>query len=1284
MQPSSHLSRTLDGVDTEVVIQKYADRILVLVSQLGKVGNLIQASIPPTTPLDPPSYTSDDIPLFEPPSSIELIPLLGGAPSQHLAALHPLYASHIATLIWTVSTQAGDGAGRPSVVVGLALKKRPGDDGGNASLSISTQNTFKGIMKMVSDLQNKTVLKSAVTHSPSPLGFGFGLSTAALPGWQPPAMQPPAFLPSPSHQAFSAQKTAQKRRHDDADDDESMDRSPTPERRPTRRIKQIRQRLPESGSHEGGDHDKPNKENKSPGCDPGDGVDIGMLLASLPPQSLLPILTSLLSENPSLMPTVLSLIPRPTLDTALNAINQAAKKLRDEYPYSVSSPLPLSQQSTTSPFGSGSNVFGTNRSNISTSLTTTSGFGRSSHSPAHNTGMRDSYVLSRLRPLIAEFVSTAFSYMPYFSYRSESSASQPTLPGKEKVYAHPTETFGYLSVLTDHLLCQNSLCQSTLGPLILPRLLQEWMAWVNRVDMVLKQGGIFGSGVAQSWVEALDRYAEAKLQGVNGELGDGLKTDELEQYCLSLVILPHACFNMRFRSIARKHFFIFHTAIRALNKTTSAQASVDRSSADPDVVDAHDIIDTYDNLTASGRPKGGVRNLAISDTAIRVEPEQAGYTASQCMSSLHVTPEGKSPRGISQHTLSSQEYPSAIDGHHPVKFTQNVAPLDVDTLAPHEHSGLSEEHFSEPWIPDTELRGLLKSAVSRPYKWISRPRLFHPVTPEELELRLHQALTRSPLPSLSHLIFYHNAYPLLQSASSYNFLIQLAIRHTTYTVAFRLLKSLQANNIEPNSYTKQLFVRLLVRIGRWDQAWSFVHRELSFGDKQDQLQLLLEMFGRSKPEEFHGKPPSTEYTLPGVALGQPDRVPQIHDTRTQCTIPQDVQSLILPSLSFFLPASGLPPDRFVLVVVRYLLQKSHVEVARAVTLEWISRIPKRLSLHRKSRCLYILHLHLGYSRTGLKAHFANRKFVNTFLEHQPHLRPTSSTLLLLLGSLKQARPKPTYHALQLVYAFRKKWGRAMVDRRVRRRIVTIAEQEGHIKVAKEWLSVENRALVWRKIRALQREVIGDQNSMLPRRIRRIQSRKVLFLALGTVCCGVGPGGSTSMVARVSLIDYRGNTILDTYVHPTMPVTDYRTSTTGIEAKHLNSDSAMQFNAVQSLVAEYIKGKILVGHSLWQDLSVLGIPHPAVATRDVALYMPFRNALQSPNQAVGLQTLVWHLMRRRIQYGKLDSVENARAALDLYRSDATSWESSVSSAKWAVHPPTFLVQQAMASLSFTTL
>lgn len=67
--------------------------------------------------------------------------------------------------------------------------------------------------------------------------------------------------------------------------------------------------------------------------------------------------------------------------------------------------------------------------------------------------------------------------------------------------------------------------------------------------------------------------------------------------------------------------------------------------------------------------------------------------------------------------------------------------------------------------------------------------------------------------------------------------------------------------------------------------------------------------------------------------------------------------------------------------------------------------------------------------------------------------------------------------------------------------------------------------------------------------------------------------------------------------------------------------------------------------------VLGVPHPAVYTRDVALYQvrstdltdyignlitvlkPFRNALRSPHQVIGLQTLAWQLMCRRCQEGQ---------------------------------------------------
>lgn len=69
--------------------------------------------------------------------------------------------------------------------------------------------------------------------------------------------------------------------------------------------------------------------------------------------------------------------------------------------------------------------------------------------------------------------------------------------------------------------------------------------------------------------------------------------------------------------------------------------------------------------------------------------------------------------------------------------------------------------------------------------------------------------------------------------------------------------------------------------------------------------------------------------------------------------------------------------------------------------------------------------------------------------------------------------------------------------------------------------------------------------------------------------------------------------------------------------------------------------------------VLGLPHPAIDTRDVALYIPFRASLKRPNDILGLPTLLWHLMRRKIQESFLDSVgsqqtESARVVAETWQ------------------------------------
>jgi len=169
------------------------------------------------------------------------------------------------------------------------------------------------------------------------------------------------------------------------------------------------------------------------------------------------------------------------------------------------------------------------------------------------------------------------------------------------------------------------------------------------------------------------------------------------------------------------------------------------------------------------------------------------------------------------------------------------------------------------------------------------------------------------------------------------------------------------------------------------------------------------------------------------------------------------------------------------------------------------------------------------------------------------------------------------------------------------------------------------------------------------------------IALSCIVVGTGQGGTIAMLARVSLVDKRGALLYDAFVRPTSSVESYRTATTGLDASYFVD--AVPFEEAQRAVARWLEGRIIVGHQLWSDLQVLGLSHPTIDTRDIALFMPFRVALARPNDIIGLPTLVWNLMRRKVQAGFLDSSENARACMDVYRSYEAEWEEQVRQNVW---------------------
>ena len=123
-----------------------------------------------------------------------------------------------------------------------------------------------------------------------------------------------------------------------------------------------------------------------------------------------------------------------------------------------------------------------------------------------------------------------------------------------------------------------------------------------------------------------------------------------------------------------------------------------------------------------------------------------------------------------------------------------------------------------------------------------------------------------------------------------------------------------------------------------------------------------------------------------------------------------------------------------------------------------------------------------------------------------------------------------------------------------------------------------------------------------------KSQRRSIIALDCEMVGVGESGERSALARVCIINFDYEVLLDTYVKVNEPVTDYRTFVSGIQPKDIQSDSsAMDFETCRNIVSRLMRNKILVGHGLENDLSALKIKHPRRQIRDTAMYPPYMTA-----------------------------------------------------------------------------
>lgn len=152
--------------------------------------------------------------------------------------------------------------------------------------------------------------------------------------------------------------------------------------------------------------------------------------------------------------------------------------------------------------------------------------------------------------------------------------------------------------------------------------------------------------------------------------------------------------------------------------------------------------------------------------------------------------------------------------------------------------------------------------------------------------------------------------------------------------------------------------------------------------------------------------------------------------------------------------------------------------------------------------------------------------------------------------------------------------------------------------------------------------------------------------------GIGPQpGPASALARVSLVNFHGAQLYDSFVVPREVVTDWRTHVSGVTPRHMAS--ARAFADVQADVATLLKGRVLVGHSVRHDLDALVLGHPRRDVRDTARYPPYRALAGGGSPR--LKVLVAELLGLEIQGGEHSSVEDARATMMLFRRDKAGFE-----------------------------